>query len=55
MPCLTNGSHTSPGKDFFSVKLFLFRYPFALTCAFGVQKNRLIETDLLSTYNICFG
>ena len=26
-----------------------------LTYVFGAQKNRLIETVLLSTHNICFG
>ena len=26
-----------------------------LTYILGAQKNRLIETDLLSTHNICFG
>ena len=30
-------------------------YPSVLTCVLGAQKNRLIETVLLSTYNICFG
>ena len=27
----------------------------ALTYVLGAQKNRLIETVLLSTHNICFG
>ena len=26
-----------------------------LTCVLGAQKNRFIETVLLSTHNICFG
>ena len=33
----------------------LFSYPSIKTCVFGAQKNRLIETVLLSTHNICFG
>ena len=27
----------------------------SLSIGFGTQKNRLIETVLLSTHNICFG
>ena len=38
-----------------SVKLLLFSYPSIETCVLGAQKNRLIETVLLSTHNICFG
>ena len=30
-------------------------YPLVLTYVLGAQKNRLIETVLLSTHNICFG
>ena len=37
------------------VKLPLFSYPSILTCYFGAQKNRLIETDFSSTQNIYFG
>ena len=37
------------------VKLRLFSYPSGQTYVFGAQKNRLIETVLLSTHNICFG
>ena len=29
--------------------------PINLTFVLGAQKNNLIETDLLSTHNICFG
>ena len=29
--------------------------PSVLTYVLGAQKNRLIETVLLSTHNICFG
>ena len=35
-----------------SVKLQLVS---AETCVLGAQTNRLIETVLLSTHNICFG
>ena len=37
------------------VKLLIFSYPSVLTFVLGAQKNRLIETVLLSTHNICFG
>ena len=42
-------------ENFICVKFSLFSYPLILTYGFGAQKNRLIETVLLSTYNICFG
>ena len=42
-------------KKKISVKLQLFSYPLILTCVLGAQKNRLSETVLLSTHNICFG
>ena len=32
----------------------LFSYPSVQACVLGAQKNRLIETVLLSTHNICF-
>ena len=38
-----------------SIKLLLFSYPSVLTYVLGAQKNRLTETVLLSTHNICFG
>ena len=41
------------GTQILSAKMFL--YPYVLTYALGAQKNRLIETVLLSTHNICFG
>ena len=44
-----------PVKQFLSVKLGLFSYPSVLPCVLSAQKNRLIETVLLSTHNICFG
>ena len=37
-----------------SVKLSLFPYPSIKSHVLGAQKNRLIETVLLSTHNICF-
>ena len=42
-------------KQFFSVKLLIFSYPSVLTYVLGAQKNRLIETELLSTLNMRFG
>ena len=39
-------------NNFFSVQLF--SYPSVLTYVLDAQKNRLIETVLLSTHNICF-
>ena len=42
-----------PGRHF-SVKLYFISYPSVYTCVLGAQKNRLIETVLLSTHNICF-
>ena len=42
-------------KKILSVKLEIFSYPSVLTFVLGPQKNRLIETVLLSTHNICFG
>ena len=42
-------------KKKFNVKLSIFLYPSVITYVFGAQKNRLIETVLLSTHNICFG
>ena len=44
-----------PVKQFFSVKLWLISNPSVYTHVLGAQKNRLIETVLLSTQNICFG
>ena len=36
------------------VKLSIFFYESVLTYVLGAQKNRLTETVLLSTQNICF-
>ena len=39
----------------FEGKFFkIFSYPLVLTDVLGAQKNRLTETVLLSTHNICF-
>ena len=40
---------------FLSVKFLIFSYLSVFTYVLGAQKNRLIETNLLSTHNICFG
>ena len=37
------------------VKLQIFSYPSVSAFDLGDQKNRLVETVLLSTHNICFG
>ena len=42
-------------QNFSRVKLSIISYPSVLTYVLGAQKNRLIETVLLSTHNICFG
>ena len=39
----------------FSKKMLIFSSPSVLTYVLGAHKNRLIETVLLSTHNICFG
>ena len=36
-----------------NVKLRIFSYPSVLLSVLGAQKNRLIETVLLSSHNIC--
>ena len=38
-----------------STKMFIFSYWSVIAFVLGAQKNRLIETVLLSTHNICFG
>ena len=47
--------HRFRNTQFLSVKLLIFSYPSVLTCVLAAQKNRLSETVLLSTGNICFG
>ena len=43
------------GPDRQKNSALIFSYLSVLTCVFGAQKNRLNETVLLSTHNICFG
>ena len=42
-------------QNFWGRWLQIFSYPLVLTYFLGAQKNRLIETVLLSTHNIGFG
>ena len=42
-------------KHFLGVKLLILSYPSVLSYVLGAQKNRFIETVLLSTHKICFG
>ena len=44
-------SYTGLDKKEFSVKLKILSYPSILKYVLGAQKNRLIETVLLSTHN----
>ena len=39
----------------FQCKIVNIFLPINLTYVLGAQKNRLIETVLLSTHNMCFG
>ena len=48
-------SHRLRYTKIVSLKMLIFSYPSVLTYVLGAQKNRLNETVLLSTYNICFG
>ena len=43
------------GKQNFERYIVNKFYPSTLKYVLGAQKNRLIETVLLSTHNICFG
>ena len=47
--------HRFRWETIFSVKLLTFSNPYFLAYVLGAQKNRIIETVLLSTHNICFG
>ena len=61
----TSGYHTFSRKSVHFAYVILtllssttglvFSYPSVLSYVLGAQKNRLIETVLLSTQNICFG
>ena len=42
-------------SNFLNVELWIFSYPSVQTFVLGAQRNRLIETVLLSTHNICSG
>ena len=44
-----------PDKQKFQGLLRIFSYPLVKTYVVGAQKNRLNETVLLSTQNICVG
>ena len=44
-----------PVKQFLQRKIVIIFLPISINICFGAQKNRLIETVLLSTHNICFG
>ena len=50
-----NGNYSFRLAKLSTVKLVLFIYPSIEINVFGAQKNRLIETVLLRTHNICFG
>ena len=50
-----NYIHRSKWTTILNVKLRIFSYPLILTYVLGAQKNRLIETVLPSTHNMCFG
>ena len=56
MTTLERSSMSSIRKTkFLSIKLSIFSDPSVQTYFVGAQKNRLNETVLLSTHNICFG
>ena len=42
-------------KQKLSIQLLIFPYLQVVTYVLGAQNNRLIETVLFSTHNICFG
>ena len=44
-----------PDEDIYERKTVIISLPINLNMCLGAQKNRLIETVLLSTHNICFG
>ena len=46
--------HRSRSRIFRRVKLSIFSYTSIITSVLGAQKNRLVETVLLSTHNIRF-
>ena len=50
-----NSENTGLDKQKFQRKIVNIFLPINFNICFGAQKNRLIETVLLSTNNICFG
>ena len=46
---------TVPGEKLYERKTVIISLPINLSMCLGAQMNRLIETVLLSTHNICFG
>ena len=42
-------------SNLFQFKISIIYLSISLNMCFGARKNRLIETVLLSTHNICFG
>ena len=52
---MAKGKHRFRSTKFLSLKLLIFSYPPVLLYVLDARKNRLIETVLLSTNNICFG
>ena len=48
-------THRLDKQKFSAYNLNNISYPSILTYILGALKNRLIETVLLSTHNICFG
>ena len=44
-----------PDRKFYERKIVIIFLPINLNMCLGAQKNRLIETVLLSTHNVYFG
>ena len=52
---MTKRTQTTGLDKIFQRKIVTVSYSYLLACVLGAQKNRLNETVLLSTHNICFG
>ena len=52
--CLQQYEHIGLDKQKFQRKIVIISLPIILAYVLGAHKNRLIETVLLSTHNICF-
>ena len=55
---VSNTLHIVPIREYFMrkiVTLFFLTTSLNIIYVLGAQKNRLTDTVLLSTYNICFG